>query len=159
MRPLDARKDQPGSTVEVKLRQNVTLTNGKTLPNGTILIGQVTVDDMQQQGMSKLALRFDQARLKDGTIVPIKATIVGFFGPGANDYDNYPQEAGDQVANSWTDATLQIDQINVVSGVDLHSKISSGNSGVFISTKKDDVKLQQGSEIQFAIGPAEGSVE
>ena len=56
--------------------------------------------------------------------------------------------------NDWTPATVQIDQENVASGVDLHSKISSQNSGVFVSTKKDDIKLRAGSEIQFAIGPA-----
>jgi hypothetical protein len=152
-RTLDARKDHSGSAVEAKLRQNLTLTNGTKLPTGTILVGEVTMDDMQQQGLSRLALRFNQARLKNGTTVPIKATIVGFFGPGANDYDGYPQEGGDQVPNSWTDGTLQVDQINVVGGVDLHSKISSANSGVFVSTKKDNVKLEKGSELQFAIGP------
>jgi hypothetical protein len=38
-----------------------------------------------------------------------------------------------------------MDQENVVSGVDLHSKISSQNSGVFVSTKKADIKLHAGS--------------
>jgi hypothetical protein len=154
MRPLDGKKERSGSAVQAQLRQKVTLSDGTELPDGTILVGEVTVDDMQQQGTSKLALRFDQARLKDGTTVRIKATIVGFFGPGPDVYSpNYPWDGGDQVPNSWTDGTLQVDQINVVSGVDLHSKISSGNSGVFVSNKKDDVKLKEGSEVQFAIGP------
>ena len=61
---------------------------------------------------------------------------------------------GPDVPNDWSAKTLQLDQENVVSGVDLHSKISSQNSGVFVSTKKDDVKLKAGSEIQFAIAPA-----
>jgi hypothetical protein len=152
MRPLDAKKDRSGSVVQVKLTRKVTLTDGTTLPNGTILVGEVTADDMQQQGMSKLALRFNQARLKNGTEVPIKATIVGIYGPGTDDSAMDLAEGVD-VPNSWTDGTLQIDQIGVVGGVDLHSKISSSNSGVFVSTKKDDVKFQEGSEIQFAIGP------
>jgi hypothetical protein len=156
MRPLDAKKDQSGSAVQAKLVQKVTFTDGTELPKDTFLIGEVTVDDMQEQGVSKLALRFNQARLKNGTVVGIKATIVGFYGPGAGDSQIYPVEAGDQVPNSWTDGTLQLDQINVVADVDLHSKISSGNSGVFVSTKKGDVKLKEGSEIQFAIGPGQG---
>lgn len=151
---LDAKKDQAGSAVEAKLRQKVVLTDGTILPNGTMLLGVVAMDDMQQQGMSKLALRFDRARLRNGTVVPIKATIVGFFGPGVNDSDSYPAVPGDQVPNSWNDGTLQIDQIDVVGGVDLHSGIASANSGVFVSTKKDDIKLNHGSEIQFAIAPA-----
>jgi hypothetical protein len=35
--------------------------------------------------------------------------------------------------------------------VDLHSRISSINSGVFVSTKKNDVRLAAGSEIALAI--------
>src|ERR1700678_2459795 len=109
-RTLDAKKDRPGSALQVKLVQKITLSNGTELPDGTILMGHVVVDDMQQQGMSKLALRFNQARLKSGAMVPVKATIVGFYGPGA-ETAGYPVEAGDQVPNSWTDGTLQIDQI------------------------------------------------
>ena len=107
---------------------------------------------MQQQGTSKLALRFDQARLKNGTTVPIRATIVGFYAADAgaiNTSDNL-----DAVANDWTANTVQLDQLDVAPGIDLHSKISSQNSGVFVSTKKDDVKLRAGSQIQFAIAPA-----
>jgi hypothetical protein len=153
MRPLDTKKDQAGSEVQVKLRQKVTLTNGTILPNGTMLLGMVTTDDMQVEGMSKLALRFDRARLENGAVVPVKATIVGFFGPGVNGSGSYPVAPGDQVPNSWNDGTLQLDQIDAAGGVDLHSRIASANSGVFVSTKKDDIKLSWGSEIQFAIGP------
>ncbi len=138
---LDADKDHDGSSVAAKLDQKVTLDNGTQLPKGTMLLGKVAQDDMQEQGQVKLAVRFDQARLKDGSTVPVRATIVGLYG-------------GDQVPNDWTPETVQMDQENVASGVDLHSKISSQNSGVFVSTKKDDIKLRAGSEIQFAIGPA-----
>src|ERR1700677_4827544 len=47
---LDASKDQSGQTVDAKLASKVTLTNGTELPKGTILLGKVTTDDMQQQG-------------------------------------------------------------------------------------------------------------
>jgi hypothetical protein len=152
---LDADKDHDGSSVLARLDQKVTLDNGTQLPKGTMLLGKVAQDDMQQQGMVKLAVRFDQARLKDGNMVPVRATIVGLYGPGTVWSGSDPDErTGDQVPNQWTAKILQMDQENVVSGVDLHSKISSQNSGVFVSTKKDDIKLRAGSEIQFAIGPA-----
>jgi hypothetical protein len=151
---VDAAKDQSGHTVDAKLDAKVTLTNGTELPRGTILLGKVTADDMQEQGTSKLALRFDQARLKNGTVVPIRATIVGFYGPQAGNADIDLLDTENEIPNDWTAKTLQMDQVNVVPGVDLHSKISSQNSGVFVSTKKDDVKLRQGSEIQLAIAPA-----
>ena len=38
-------------------------------------MGQVATDNMQPQGKSTLALRFDQARLRDGKVIPIRATI------------------------------------------------------------------------------------
>ncbi len=151
---VDADKDHDGYTVQAKLEQKVTLTNGTELPKNTMLLGKVTTDDMQQQGISKLALRFNQARLKDGTTVPVRASIVGYFSPSTLETDLGPDDAGVQVPNDWTAKTLQFDESNVVSGVDLHSKISSRNSGVFVSTKKDDVKLKAGSEIRFAIAPA-----
>ena len=151
---LDADKDHQGHAVEAKLSQKVTLTNGTELPRNTMLLGKVTADDMQQQGTSKLALRFDQARLKDGTTVPVRATIVGYYAPGTAETELGSDSGMDQVPNDWTAKTLQMDQMNVAPGVDLHSKISSKNSGVFVATKKDDVKLKAGSELQFAIAPA-----
>jgi len=154
VRGLDAKKAPSGAAVEAKLTQKVTLTNGTELPNGTILVGQVAEDDLQQQGAAKLALRFNQARLKNGTAVPIKATIVGFYSPVDKESDPEGGGPSDEIANTWTAATLQVDQPNVTRGVDLHSKIGSDSSGVFVSTKKDDVKLDAGSEIQLAIAPA-----
>jgi hypothetical protein len=150
---LDSAKDANGATVQARLTQTVTLSNGTKLPKNSVLLGQVTQDDMNQQGVSKLALRFDQARLKDGTTVPVRATIVGYFSPGTVDAELGPEEIGGQVPNSWNAQTLQVDQEDVTKGVDLHSAIASKNSGVFVSTKRDDVKLRAGSEIQFAVGP------
>jgi hypothetical protein len=148
---LDAKKDQTGATIDAKLNQKVKLVNGTELPKGTILEGQIVKDDMQVEGTSKLALRFDQAKLKDGKTVPVRATIVGFYGPGSVDMEIGDDEDG-ALPNDWTAKTLQFDQLGVTKDVDLHSKIASENSGVFVSTKRDDVKLRAGSEIQFAIG-------
>lgn len=151
MQNLDTKKTEPGYTFKAKLSKTAHLKDGTELPSGTILDGIVTEDDMQQQGMSKLALRFTDADLKDGKVVPLKATIVGIFGPEENESTGFPEDAGDQVPNSWTDGTLHVEQIGVLSGVDLHSNISSKNSGVLVSTKKHNLTLRQGSEIQLAI--------
>ena len=102
---------------------------------------------------SRLALRFSKAELKDGKLIPIKATIVGLFPPQAENGEGYNIAAGDQQPNGWNASTLQVDQIGVVSGVDLHSRIAARNSGVFVTTKKDDVKLSSGSELLLAIAP------
>ena len=153
VKTIDAAHDQSGQTVDAKLQGKVRLTNGTELPRGTMLLGKVTADDMQQQGKSKLALRFDEARLKDGTTVPIRATIVGFYGAGS--VEESPEEVDNgPLPNQWTAKTVQLDQEDAIPGVDLHSRIASHNSGVFVATKKDDVKLREGSEIEFAIAPA-----
>lgn len=148
---LNADKTQPGYQFRAVLSKKVQLENGPELPAGTVLVGRIVTDDMNVAGTSKLALRFTQADLKDGQVVPIKATIVGVFPPESSNAQGYPVAAGDQVPNSWNDGTLAVDQIGVMSGVDLHSKIASRNSGVFVSTKKDDVKLSAGTEIALAI--------
>jgi hypothetical protein len=147
---LDADKDHLDSTIEVELSRKVTLSNGTVLPSHTALIGKVTRDDMHAGGTSEFALRFDQAQLKNGKIVPIKATIVDIKAPNS---DIYAASA----SNDWTDKTLTVEQIDVVSGVDLHSEIANNNSAVFVSTKKHDVKVPAGSELKLAIGPATDS--
>ena len=148
---LDAKKAHSGHPIRATLAETVHLKDGTELPSGTALIGTVATDDMQIKGTSKLALRFTKARLKDGKIIPIKATIVAIYPPEDENSEGYDVVAGDQDSNTWTNQTLQVDQIGALSGIDLHSKIASKNSGVFVSTRKDDVKLEQGSEIALAI--------
>ena len=150
VKSLDADKVSDGFQFRATLARSVQLTNGPKLPAGTVLLGVVAHDDMNEEGTSKLALRFTQAVLKHGQMVPIKATIVGVYpGEDINSSGN-PVTPGDAVPNSWNDGTLAVDQIGVMSDIDLHSKIASSNSGVFVSSKKD-IKLAQGSEIAIAI--------
>jgi uncharacterized lipoprotein YbaY len=144
---LDADKDHLDSTIEAELDHKVTLSDGAVLPSHTILNGKITRDDMQAAGKSEFALRFNQAQLKDGKTVPIKATIVDIRRPSSDTDDS-------AALNDWTSQTLTVEQLNVVSGVDLHSEIASNDSAVFVSTKKHGVKLPAGSELKLAIGPA-----
>jgi hypothetical protein len=145
-RTLDADKDHLDSTFQAELSQKITLTNGTVLPSHTLLIGTVTRDDMQA-GNSEFALRLNQAKLKDGKTLPIKATIVDVAHPNFNTVE-YP------ASNDWTSQTLTVEEPNVVSGVDLHSEIASNDSAVFVSTRKRDVKVLAGSQLKLAIGPA-----
>ena len=144
---LDADKDDLDSTFEAELDHKVTLSNGTVLPAHTMLNGKITRDDMQAAGKSEFALRFDQAQLKNGKTVPIKATIVDIARPSSNT-DGYA------TSNDWTSQTLTVEQLDAVSGVDLHSEIASNDSAVFVSTKKHDVKVPAGTELKLAIGPA-----
>lgn len=157
-RALDAKKDQQGSQFEARLEKTVHLKNGPELPKGTLLVGKVTADDMQEQGASKLAVRFTEAKLKDGTTVPIHATIMQLYPPvGLTQSGSpIPQESSpiteaDGDTNTWNHQELKVDQMGALKNVDMHSSVASQNSGVFVSTKKDDVKLWQGSQLDLAL--------
>lgn len=149
---LDARKIKSGAQFRAELSSTVHLKNGVELPRGTRLVGTVATDKMQPDGTSRLALRFTQAQLKDGKSVPIKATIVGYF--PSSSVSAYGSETASDL---WTYKTLQIDQIGAISGVDLHSRIASKDSGVFVSKKKDEMRLGSGSELALAIAARHSS--
>jgi hypothetical protein len=148
LKSLDARKTQTGSQFEAVLDGTVNLKGGTTLPHGTVLMGEVVTDQMQTSGTSRLALRFTQAKLKNGTVIPIRAMIAGISGPAnsegyANDNPGPP---------TWNSQTLQVDEIGVLSHVDLHSRVVSPDSGVLVSTRGDDMKIKAGSQMTLAIG-------
>jgi hypothetical protein len=145
---LDTAKAAPGTEFRVKLAGAVHLSNGQVLPNGTELVGQVVSDETITNGTPKLALRFTQAVLKNGQVVPVKATIVGISQPGDLDATVNANKA---VPASWNDGTLQVDQISKETGLELHSRAASNNSGVILSAKKKDVKLASGVEMALAI--------
>ena len=150
LQTIDASKIESGNQFKVKLANTVRLNNGPELHSGTILVGTVTKESGQGSA-PKLTLRITQATLKDGTVVPIKATIVGMAGPDVDDFQGYPVAPGNQQPNNWTSETLQVEQLNAASHADLHSNIASDDSGVFISKDNQDVKIKAGSELKLAV--------
>jgi hypothetical protein len=147
---LDAKKIQPGAGFQAKLDGKVHLADGTELPSGTVLNGTIASDDMNVSGNAKLVLRFTTAQLKDGKTLPIQAMIVG-FDPPANQDDLIGYDVSVPHPNDWVPQTAAVDHLGVIGGVDLHSKIDSQNSGVFVATGKGDVKLGAGSAINLAI--------
>jgi hypothetical protein len=149
---LDAKHAQPGTTFTATLSESVQLKNGPQLTRGTQLAGTVTTNDKQADGTSRLALNITEAHLKNGETIPVKATIVGVWGPEEETAQGYNVAPGEQEANDWTRPFLTIDEVNATSGADLHSAIASQNSGVLVTRKKNsDVKLAAGSELALAI--------
>jgi hypothetical protein len=143
---IDARKMHSGQQFRARLTQTVHLKNGAVLPKGTDLIGTIAKDAMNPDGTSRLILRFTQADMKNGKTVPIVATIMGVSQPSS-------WELGDNTASpeTWNGTTLNIDEIHAVSDFDLHSMIAGPNSGVFVSKKKDEVKLADRTQLSLAI--------
>lgn len=151
---IDARKMQPGEKFRAKLSQTVQLKNGMELPRDTVLVGTIATDRMHDGGTSTLALRFTQAQLKSGKVVPIQADIMAVAGPVSDSPDpNYPNAA----LTPWDGRSTQVDEPDALSGVELHSSIGSQNSGVFVSKKKDEMRLSAGSQISLAIAAAQNS--
>lgn len=149
--PLDAKKLQPGAEFKAELSQKVRLANGPELPTGTMLLGTVATDDSNIKASAKLAVQFTGAQLKDGQVIPIKATIVGLYTAANEPADVYDGYAATAPPNDWSSQTLDIDQIGGAPGIDLHSKVGSPNSGVFVAAGKDDVKLPKGCDFNLAI--------
>jgi hypothetical protein len=148
---IDAKKMQSGQQFQAKLSDTVHLKNGVELPKGTTLVGTVATDKMGVDGKSTLALRFTKADLKDGKAIPIEATIIGVAPPAYG--SSWDGSGGQAPPSAWNGKTLQIDEIGVMSGVDLHSKIASRDSGVFVSSKKDNMKFSNQSQLSLAIAP------
>ena len=149
---LDSKKLTSGATIQTRLTHPVRLADGTKLPTGTWLNATVAEDDMQVGGKVKLALRFTEARMKDGKTVPIKATILAVATQptpvtnAAND-----EEVLMPVPENLNNQPDIVDATGVASGVDLHSKASSQNSGVFVTSTKDDIKLPLGTKMELAL--------
>ncbi|HTX76241.1 MAG TPA: hypothetical protein VMD29_08560 [Terracidiphilus sp.] len=162
-RTLDAKKDQNGSQFDARLTRSLHLKDGRELGKGTTLVGTVAQDDMQVSGRSKLAVRFTEAKLNNGETIPIRATIIEVYPPVGFTADGspIPDESGpgwddDDHQNPWNPNQQHVDQIGALKNVDLHSNLASRNSGVFVSSKSDDVKLRQGSRLELAIAGGNG---
>ncbi|HET7104688.1 MAG TPA: hypothetical protein VFI20_11430 [Terracidiphilus sp.] len=146
---IDSGKLQAGNEFRATLEKNVRLKNGAELPKGTQLIGKAVADATPAGGSSQLVLQITKASLKSGKVVPIKATIMGVSQPN---YDNYGETGGSGLL-AWNGTTLQMDQLDVVSGADLHSKIAGKDSAVIVSSNHQNIRLAKGSEMILAIGP------
>jgi hypothetical protein len=152
---IDAKKIKAGQQFQAKLSDAVHLKNGVELPKGTMLVGSISTDKMQADGRSRLSLRFTKADLKNGKVIPIEAAIMGIAPP---EY-GYAWDGSDSQATpgTWNGKTLQFDEIGAVSGFDLHSSIAARNSGVFVSSKKDNMRLSKQTQLSLAIAARNSS--
>jgi len=143
---IDTSSATQGQTITARLAQTVDTPEGLKLHSGTELIGRVDqVQASHDSSPAKLVLTFDQARLKDGKDVPIKATLVGYAPAGAAQAQAPPQEI------SARDKFEQKPYSS--SGTTMRSSIESSNSAVLTRPDKN-IKLDAGTELQIAIAPA-----
>jgi hypothetical protein len=145
---LEGKNVKAGQEFEVSLVQKVKLNDGQELPKGTVLVGTIVTSNMQSSGNSKLAVRFTQARQKDGKTIPIQAVLIGLYDQGSLN-----AEYG---SNGWDPGQVNVQQDKAAGGLILRSQVGAGDSGT-LESKKDNVKVDRGSALFLAIAPGEGS--
>jgi hypothetical protein len=139
---LTTKSAKQGDPVTVKLTAAIKTPEGVELPRGTELLGHVdSVKASDNKGPSSLALTFNQARLKGGKTIAIKATLAGFAAAGD------PQEL--PVAVAPDDTFEQLPGSN--SGVMLNSAVKQDTSGT-LSSEHRNIDLTQGTQFLVAVG-------
>lgn len=79
---LNAKKIKSGDPVTAKLDQTVNLPNEPSLKRNTVLVGHVdSVVASQHHSTSKVVVTFNQAKLKNGSELPVKVTVMAVAGP------------------------------------------------------------------------------
>jgi hypothetical protein len=151
---LDARNLFPGATFQARLIDTIHLNNGMKLPSGTLIAGTVVQDDMQPEGKITFALRFSQARLKNGKTIPITATVLDVStGTEAVENEQSVFEPVLVVPRNLTSHSDDVDVIDVNPGIDLHGRANSPNSGVFVATTKNGIRFPTHTQIELALAP------
>lgn len=142
---IDSKNASQGEAVTARLTSN--LKGATELPKGTVLVGTVAqVQPSTNGSQASLSIVFDQAQLRDGHKIPIKATIIGAFPEESSDFGPSPDLVPDTIAPDQ-----QVDQEpGPLSHVSLHSAVQSNTSGVFSSTDRN-INLKKGTQLQFAI--------
>lgn len=140
---LDTKSAMQGQMISAKLTDSIQTPEGFKLPSGTELMGHVDqVQASKDKSEAKLSLTFDKAHLKDGKVVPIKATIMEVNAPGT---------IGEVTTKVASDD--KFDQETATSGETLHSAVQADNSGTLVRTDKD-IRLPNGTELLVAVEPA-----
>ncbi len=153
---VNAKNAKPGDVVSAKLTSEVKLPDGTTLPRNTVLTGKVDTVNAANSGddISKLTLTFDNAQVKGGKTVPVKAMIVRISSPFN------PADTNDKASLSIGPATIPDDQaVKFVPGAKgsfgLESDMQSSTSGT-VTRSGSDVVLARGTDMLLAMSGAAG---
>ena len=152
---LNSSQLSVGQRVTAHLTMKLRTSDGMLLPRNTQLLGKVSELRNGHGKRTGVALVFNRARLKDGRVIPIKATLLGAMPPneeGSSDYGNYFPDTSKPVSPK-----AQMDQeAGVLSHIALHSAVQSHNSGIFLSKRKD-IRLRAGTQLRIAIAPLQSA--
>jgi len=154
---LNSKDATQGQTVQAKLTDNAKTENGMKLDKGTLLLGKVEqVQKSNDNGPAKLSVTFDQAKLKDGRIVPVKATLLAVYPPNGGNY--YPSTGSSSMTLGTQQESISADkkvdqEPGPLGNVSMQSAVQSDTSGTFTSTDRN-INLRKGTQLQIAVAPA-----
>lgn len=148
-RALNSSRVSVGQRVTARLTMDLHTRKGLWLPRNAQLIGKVSQLQSGHGKMTRIALVFTSARLKDGHVIPIKATLLGAMPPFADgsygSSDNFPDLSRPVASDASIDQ-----ESGMLSHVALHAAVQSRNSGIFLS-KRDKIRLPAGTQLRIAI--------
>ena len=154
VKSLSAKNAKPGDAVAAKLTSEVKLPDGTTLPRNTVITGKIDTVNAASSGdeMSKMTLTFDNARVKGGKTVAVKAMIVRISSPFN------PSDTNDKASMSVGPMSIPDDQAVKFSpgakgSFGLESDMQSSTSGT-VTRAGNDVELARGTDMLLAVSVA-----
>ena len=154
---LNSKDATQGQTVQAKLTDSAKTENGMKLDKGTVLLGKVEqVQKSTDNSPAKLSVTFDQAKLKDGRTVPVKATLLAAYPPNGGNY--YPYTGSSSMTLGTQNQTVSDDrkvdqEPGALGDVAMHSAVQDNTSGTF-TNKNGNINLRKGTQLQIAVAPA-----
>ena len=154
MQSLNSNTARMGQQVVAELTSNArTRRNSIVLPKGTLLKGKVEqVQRADSNDGTRLSIVFNWAVLKDGRVLPIKATLLGAYRP-SSDYSigsasSYLPIQPRMIPDD--DSFLQ--KSGTLKHISMESSVKSSVSAVFAS-RRHNIDLNRGTRLQVALAP------
>lgn len=152
---LNSSRISLGQRVTAHLTMELRTDHGMVLPRNTQLIGKVSQLQRGHNKTTRVSLVFSEARLKNGHVVPIKATLLGAMPPADGFYSGESQYFPD--TSHPVSPKEKIDQeAGVLNNVSLQAAVLSHVSGTFLS-KRGKIRLPAGTQLRIAIAPVHPS--
>jgi hypothetical protein len=152
VRGLNTKSAHIGQVVMAKLTSGVEANGQTELPSGTMLMGKVAQVQNSKGNETQISVVFNEARLSNGSQVPIKATLLAAYPPVVTGItDDTSSQMIVQPRHIRSDQTIQ-QNTGALGNVMLKSAVQSEVSGVFLS-KDHNFNLDRGTRLQLAIAP------
>lgn len=149
---LDAKKAKVGDPVAAKLIYEAKFSDGTTLPRNTVLAGHVDrVQPSEKKSDSLIQITLDKALLKDGKVIPIKATITKLHVLVSPFASIEGGDSGKSVSPDSAAPGVRTGHSGGMNGVTLESDVDQPYSAIFQSSKRN-VRLSGGTEMDIAVG-------